>query len=110
MYISGASVVLFLIPVLYFVTKSELDIVRGARPITSYKCSRRLTLFLISNIVKHKHAINLDVVNFREMLSESHEVRAVSYDVLRRIVYGMMAFALCSIVATYSILKELGCF
>jgi hypothetical protein len=108
-YISSASAILFLTPALLFVRKSELGIALGLRPITSYKNPRRLTFLLISNILKHKLSINIEHKNFGASLADNHHVRAVTSDVLRRVVFGMGAFVLAGMVATFITLSDIGC-
>jgi len=110
LFISGASVILLLLPAIFFLTKSEIATILGLRSISNYKVNRRVTFFLISQTLKSKHALHVDRENFEELLSESQEVRAVSYDVLRRIVFGMVAFFVCGVIMTLILLKEQGCF
>ena len=109
LYICGAAVILFLAPALLLVRKPELGIALGLRPVTSCQNPRRLTFLLISNVLKHKFSINLERKNFEEALADNHHVRTVTFDVLRRVVFGMGAFVLAGIVFTFMTLRELGC-
>jgi hypothetical protein len=110
LYISGASVILLLLPAMLFLSKSEIAVVLGFRSMVSYKSTRTVTFFLILQTLKSKYVPNIDKDNFEELLSESEEVRAVSYDLLRRIVFGMAAYFVAGVIMTFILLNEKGCF
>lgn len=71
----------------------------------SYKSTKTVTFFLILQTLKSKYFPNLDRENFEELLSESEEARALSYYLLRRIVFGMAAYFVAQVIMTFILFK-----
>ena len=82
----------------------------GFRSIVSYKSAKTETFFLILQTLKSKYFPNIDRENFEELFSESEEARALSYDLLRRIVLGMAAYFVAQVIMAFILLNEKGCF
>lgn len=76
----------------------------------SCRSTKTVTFFLILQTFKSKYFPNIDRENFEGLLSESEEARAVSFDLLRRIVLGMAVYFVAQVIMTFILLNEKGCF
>ena len=96
------SFVLFALPAAIFVSTPEIKLALGIAKPEEFQCSRHMTRTLIINILKNSHNLEFESWDLNQILQVNRTARAVVTNVVKRVVWGMVAYVITGTWLAYS--------